>query len=130
MMKKLIVILLLFLSTSCAMTSVGDGVFDEREKAYFKLSVGIILSTKVEVVYPMYLITTIALSTPGDDVDGVFNNALEMVNINPELRPSVVDLIELIKVDMKNIVKVEGEKQEIIEEMLLLVNAACKERMR
>lgn len=130
-MKKLLASAFMCLTLAgCAGTTVGDGVFDAREQAYFKAGVGIAISAKPETAAPVYAVATTCLGLISLDLD----LAMKLTNIDEKLRPSVVDLINVLKADMETVIATEvvidiNKRTEIIKQMLVIVQTSAKERM-
>ena len=130
-MKKYFAAVMLCLTLAgCAGTTVGDGYFDAREQAYFKAGVGIAISAKPETAAPVYAVATTCLGLISLDLD----LAMKLTDIDEKLRPSVADLINVLKADMETVIATEGatdinKRTEIIKQMLVIVQTSAKERM-
>lgn len=132
-MKKYFAAVMLCLTLAgCSGTTVGDGVFDAREQAYFKAGVGIAIaiSAKPETAAPVYAVATTCLGLVSLDLD----LAMKLVDIDEKLRPSVADLINVLKADMEAVIATEvvtdiNKRTEIIKQMLTIVQTSAKERM-
>lgn len=60
--------------------------------------------------------------------------AMKLVDIDEKLRPSVADLINVLKADMEAVIATEvvtdiNKRTEIIKQMLTIVQTSAKERM-
>ncbi len=130
-MKKYFAAVMLCLTLAgCSGTTVGDGVFDAREQAYFKAGVGIAISAKPETAAPVYAVATTCLGLISLDLD----LAMKLTDIDEKLRPSVADLINVLKADMETVIATEvvidvNKRTEIIKQMLVIVQTSAKERM-
>ena len=130
-MKKYFAAVMLCLTLAgCSGTTVGDGVFDAREQAYFKAGVGTVISAKPETAAPVYAVATTCLGLVSLDLD----LAMKLVDIDEKLRPSVADLINVLKADMEAVIATEvvtdiSKRTEIIKQMLVIVQTSAKERM-
>lgn len=130
-MKKYFAAVMLCLTLAgCSGTTVGDGVFDTREQAYFKAGVGIAISAKPETAAPVYAVATTCLGLVSLDLD----LAMKLTDIDEKLRPSVADLVNILKTDMEAVIATEvvtdiNKRTEIIKQMLTIVQTSAKERM-
>lgn len=130
-MKKYFAAVMLCLTLAgCSGTTVGDGVFDTREQAYFKAGVGIAISAKPETAAPVYAVATTCLGLVNLDLD----LAMKLTDIDEKLLPSVADLVNILKTDMEAVIATEvvtdiNKRTEIIKQMLTIVQTSAKERM-
>ena len=130
-MKKYFAAVMLCLTLAgCSGTTVGDGVFDTREQAYFKAGVGIAISAKPETAAPVYAVATTCLGLVNLDLD----LAMKLTDIDEKLLPSVADLVNILKTDMEAVIATEvvtdiNKRTEIINQMLTIVQTSAKERM-
>ena len=73
-MKKLLASAFMCLTLAgCSGTTVGDGVFDAREQAYFKAGVGTVISAKPETAAPVYAVATTCLGLVSLDLEDAFD---------------------------------------------------------
>jgi len=134
-MKRFIAVIFLALLSSCAVTgsTVGDGVFDAREQAYFRVAVGGTLSIFPTAVAPVYLATVGILS--GLDQDSVATNPAlyELIDSKiPAADPAVGDLIVLLKAEIFSVLdgsQIPGaDRLPVVKQMLQIIQQSAAAR--
>lgn len=137
------VLALSLIISSCAKdggTTVGDGTFDQKEQAYFRVAVGASLTAFPAAAAPAYLVTTAILSVASveNTADNIalialVDSQVGGVDIDESLRPSLVDFMELLKADLLstldgNLIP-SSDRLAIVKQMLAIVQTSAKARM-
>lgn len=121
-------------------TTIGDGVFDAREQAYFRVLVGAALTSYPNTPAPVYAATGAMLAVLDASSAGDNTALMELINvecakikIKPALQPSFDDLMALLQADMFSVLDGNAiptdKRLEIVKQMLEIINQSAKARM-
>ena len=121
-------------------TTIGDGVFDAREQAYFRVLVGAALTSYPGTAPHVYEVTSAILavvnaSDAGDNTSlmSLINVECAKIHVKPALQPSFDDLVALLQADMFSVLDgnaiAKDNRLEIVKQMLTIINESAKARM-
>lgn len=142
-MKKLIsLVVLLFLMAGCAgsQSNIGDGKFDPKEQAYFKLAVGVAMTARPETAPAVYVISEAVLKvieprnvSSNEVLEGVIDYEVEKLKLTPGAKLVLLDLVNLLKVEMFSVLDTENinidDRLVVVKQMLQIINESARARI-